>query len=372
MATLIFKTTQRCNSSCAYCEAIHASCEPPDVPVGTLRTVLARINGYLLRHPEERMTFTWHGGEPLLVGMEYFELTAELQDELCPETKGRIDHCLQSNLTLLTEEHIAPLKRLGMTSVGSSYDIEPEIRGWGEPPDSAAYNRAFLRATSLLERHGLLWGIIYVVTKRSLADPVGVLHTLSNLTRGGGFNMNPVVLSREAPQELAVRSVQYADFLGAAFAEWYPHRERHGRVEPFSSLLSNVTARAGQSLGCEDSGSCAGRHWNVDPAGNVSQCGRSCELGVLQWGNIAEVTFDELLEHRGMEELRGRNAALREGDCSGCRLFALCHGGCPIDGYVAHGSFQHKTGWCAARQRFAFEYFEPITGLSVEGIEDRA
>ena len=369
MATLIFKCTERCNSRCVYCDVSRSHAGTLDASAPLLGTLFSRLNEFLAERPHETILFTWHGGEPLLMGPDFFGLAYELQEKHCRNTKSRITHCMQSNLTLLTDEFIPALQRLGIRSIGTSYDPEPHMRGFGDAVDSIAYNRAFLRATSLLEKHGMTWGFIYVVTRRSLADPVRTFLTLGNLKPAGGFNINPVVTADGAVVDYAISPEEFADFLGAVFPVWFAHRDRYPHVEPFDSLMANVESGEGSRLTCDDSGGCAGHHLNVDPAGNVSQCGRSSDLGIMPWGNLADTSLAESLR-RSRETFGGRTRKLREAECGECRLFALCHGGCPIEGYLRRGSYGDRTRWCAARQRFISKYFEPTTGLTVQGLKD--
>lgn len=369
MATVILKCTERCNSNCVYCDAIRYVTGVTDMPLSTLETVFLRINDFLTNHPEETMTFTWHGGEPLLLGIDYFKKAAKFQEEHCAATSHRIIHCMQSNMTLLTDAFVPVLRRLGINSLGSSYDPEPNIRGFGPSVDSRAYAQAFLKATGILEKHGMGWGIIYVVTKRSLDDPIGVFNTLANLKPDGGFNINPVIISDEARRNLAITPEEYADFLGVVFEKWYPSRDRYSEVQPFNSFLSNFRDE-GRSLCCVDCESCAKRHICIDPAGNVSQCGRTSELGIMRWGRIQDKSIDELFEHSQLNEMQHRCDTLRAGDCKGCDIFPICHGGCPVDSYVLHGTFNRKTDWCNWKRRFIYKYFEPITGLKAENLRE--
>jgi uncharacterized protein len=368
MAILIVKCIERCNANCVYCEVVRSHVGIPDMSLEMLDTVFMRINEFLSENLNENVTFTWHGGEPLLLGVEYFARAHELQDRRCKNTQDRIQHLIQSNITLVNEAHISALKQLGINHIGSSYDSEPQVRGFGSHVDSIAYNRAFLRGTTILEQHNMSWGIIYVVTRKSLKDPLSVFLTLANLRPAHGFMMNPVVIDDESRQEIAISPREYADFLGETFSFWYAHRERYPKVEPFASLWETIVEKR-MRLFCSESGNCHYTHLNIDPTGEVSQCGRSSDLHIMKWGNIEDSSIEELFS-RSCDQLRGRLEHLKEGECKGCRLFPICHGGCPIDAYVSSGHFDRKTGWCEARKRFIYDYFEPITGIKVENVRD--
>jgi uncharacterized protein len=361
MASVILKVTEGCNSNCYYCDVVIKHGRGGSMPLDVLARAFERTNEYLEAHPEDHVELLWHGGEPLLLGPDYYRLAWELLQETCSHTQSRIRHSIQTNLTCFTEEFVESFRRLGIMAVGTSYDPEPHMRGPGRERDSDAYNRLFLRAVAILERHGIGWGMIYVVTKRSLERPSDVFHFLTNLRLRGGLNFNPVLIYDEARKDVAITPEEYVEFLGAIFPLWWAHRSRFPDVEPFKSLVTNII-EGGTSLGCGESGSCTFHHINIAPSGDASQCGRSADWGLLQYGNIRDRSFDEILHDPQRQRLRERVTLLAGRDCAGCRLWELCHGGCPLDAWSAHKDFMHKSEWCESRRGFIEKYFEPITG----------
>jgi uncharacterized protein len=364
MATLILKVTERCNSQCVYCDVAHKSGKQSTMPLGVLESVFRRIDQYLCGRPEEQVEIIWHGGEPLLAGAEYFAQADGLLSRHCRSTRARIRHSLQTNLTLFSEAFLGPLGALKIRGIGTSYDPYPHIRGPGPAVDTSWYNQRFLRATSLLDRAGLPWGMIYVVTRRALEEPERLFHYLTNLC-AGGINFNPVLVYGESGAQLAIEPGEFADFLGAIFPLWWARRRRYGRIEPFGSLVDNIL-EGKTSLGCVDSGSCAYHHVNVAPDGGTSQCGRSADWGLLDYGNVADRTLDAILHDEQRRELDQRQQLLQKEECAGCRFWGLCHGGCPLDSWSVHRSFGHKSEWCEARRGFIARYFEPTTGARYE------
>lgn len=101
MPTLIFKETEACNSNCIYCDVI-ARKKPRTIKKDLLRRVFECINEYLEQYPKECFSIVWHGGEPCIVGAEFYEHVLDLEDEICSSTKNRIEHDIQSNLTSLS------------------------------------------------------------------------------------------------------------------------------------------------------------------------------------------------------------------------------------------------------------------------------
>ncbi len=63
---------------------------------------------------------------------------------------------------------------------------------------------------------------------------------------------------------------------------------------------------------------------------------------------------------------RARQLHLEQGECKGCRLWTVCHGGCPLDSYAETGDWMRKSPLCAYKKGFIEKYFEPITGVRFE------
>ncbi len=361
MATVILKVTERCNSNCYYCDVVRKAKTGQTMPLDLLEVVAQRVGDHLRAEPGERVHLIWHGGEPLLLGPDYYAEAAELFARHCQGALPRLTHSIQSNLTALTEEHLEPLARLGIRSFGTSFDPEPHMRGPGAGQDSDAYNRRFLEGVSLLRRKGIGWGVIYVVTRRSLARPLDVFHFLVNLAPRGGVSMNPVLIYDQERKDVAITPEEYRDFLGAIFPLWWAKRHRYPGVQPFSSLVSTIV-EGRTHLFCSESGTCTYHQVNVTPDGETSQCGRSADWDLLPYGNIRDRTLAEILAHPHRDPLAQRVRLLAEGECAGCRLWEICHGGCPLDGWSAHKDFAHKSEWCEARRGFITRYLEPVTG----------
>jgi uncharacterized protein len=363
MATMILKATEACNARCVYCDVVRKE-RPPEanMPLETLEQLFVRVNEFLLKRIDESMDIIWHGGEPLLLGSEYFARALEFQEKHCPATSSRVRHTMQSNLTLFSREFTDVFRKLGIGSLGSSYDPIPGLRGLGKNVDSDAYNRRFLKAIRLLEEAGFRWGTIYVVTKLSLQKPLEIFHFLANLRPGGGIMFNSVLIYGDRSEDLAITPEEFVDFLGEIFPFWWRHRNRYPDVEPFRSLTLNLIENENR-LTCADSGNCADYHFNLAPDGTVSQCGRSSDWDLLDYGSIFDRSLSAVLADPLRDELRRRNKFLAEGECNGCRFWPICHGGCPLDAWAEKRSFLHKSSWCYAKKGFIEKYFEPVTGL---------
>ena len=249
MITLIFKAVEKCNSNCVYCEVI-AKHQNVIMKYDLLKETLQKINDYLLKHPEEEVNIIWHGGEVCLLGAKYFFKAIAYLEQYCSATKNRIKHAAQSNLTLINQDIVDAFKLLGMKTVGTSYEFIPHIRGFGKQRDSLAYNKKFFEGVNLLERNGMSWGVIYVVHKQSLKNPMEVFHTLTNLNVANGPKLNRIYIYGEDKHNLAITGTEYADFLGAILPYWWEHKERFHYTAPFIQFYESYTRKISR-MDCE-------------------------------------------------------------------------------------------------------------------------
>ena len=365
MATIIVKVTEKCNSNCLYCDVIRKANTGKTMPLEIVALLFQKSNEYLLKNKRENVSYLWHGGEPLLAGKEYYNQVIELQEKYCRKTKDRILHAMQTNLTCLDEGFVDIFQQLGIKSVGTSYDPEPHMRGPGKNVDTLKYNTNFLNATRILDKYDIGWGMIYVVTKKSLKDPVGIFYFLTNLLLTGGINFNQVLIYDEERKDLSITPQEFVEFLGKIFPVWWENRNRYPDIEPFKSLVNNIIHQH-RSLSCVDSGACTYHHINISPDGDASQCGRSSDWALLNYGNIADCSIEDILNHPERKKLESRYSKLIEKDCFGCRFWEICHGGCPLDAWSKHKDFGHKTEWCYVKKGFIENYFEPVTGVTFE------
>lgn len=101
--TLILKPLVDCNLNCKYCYISEDPHNGMRMDHGTLRNVIVRFLTYA--GPERGVHFIWHGGEPLLMGRDFFEKVVEIQSEFV--ANYRIRNGIQTNATILTKDFLS-------------------------------------------------------------------------------------------------------------------------------------------------------------------------------------------------------------------------------------------------------------------------
>lgn len=121
---IILKMTSVCNLSCRYCYVFNKKdltyVDEPDVMSDkVIRSTIKCIEEYCQRKELDKILLTFHGGEPLMAGKDFFYKFINLSKQLMPSIK--INFTLQTNGTLLTKEWCELFKDLNI-QVGISMD----------------------------------------------------------------------------------------------------------------------------------------------------------------------------------------------------------------------------------------------------------
>lgn len=159
-----------CNLDCEYCYYLHKEELYPSttswrMPEHTLGTY---IRQYIDAQPPgaQEITFAWQGGEPTLLGLDFFRRAADLQQQHAPPGV-RIVNSLQTNGTLLDTEW-AEFFRQNKFLIGLSIDGPEELHDrYRYDKKGRGSFRDVLRGLNLLKRHGVEFNALVVVNRHN-------------------------------------------------------------------------------------------------------------------------------------------------------------------------------------------------------------
>lgn len=346
----------RCNLCCEYCfyademksrSVSDCGMMPDDVYCALIDKVLGE--------KPDVLSFLFQGGEPALMGLEFYRRFAAQVKQRASSTVT-VQYAIQTNGTLLNRAWCRFFAE-NQFLVGLSLDGDRECH------DRFRRNRAgegtfdqVIHAASLLEEAGVEYNILTVVTGHLAAHTQSVFAFLCR----HGFRYQQYIPCIDPLKHIRGREPyslspgQYEHFLKTLFNLWYNElmRGRYWSVRYFDNLVWML--KGGEPAQCSMLGRCA-VHYMVEADGSVYPCD-FYGLDEYRLGNILEDSWAAL--DAGRERLRFVEDSLRKPEeCMACRWLSLCRNGCRRDRLEVCGEMG-KNYYCSAYQAF-FPYALP-------------
>jgi uncharacterized protein len=360
-----------CNLKCRYC--YYVSKKPTNCSVERLRMSDALLESYIVQHIAATrgptVTFSWHGGEPLLLGLDYFKKTVALQRKHIPGNKN-IFNGIQTNGVLLNDAWCDFLAAERF-AVGLSMDGPEELHDFyrlslgGEPT-----HRRVLHAFDLLQSRGITCDILCAVHDRNVHYPLKLYRYFKEI--GATYiSFLPIVIKSHRAEgsvgQCTVPADDYGSFLCAIFDEWV--RKDIGRVsvQLFEEAIRPLQGSE-HSL-CIFRETC-GEIPVVEHNGDFFSCDHFADRDHCL-GNIVETPFVEMMES---PEQRAFGKAKRDtlpGDCRRCEVLDMCNGGCPKDRFLSTAEGEPGLNYlCPGFKRF-FTHCRPFFQKVIAAVRAR-
>jgi uncharacterized protein len=312
--------------------------------LGTAAQLGSRIDEHAVAHGLEQVDIILHGGEPLLLGVDYLRALCETVTRHAPHV--RIQWNGQTNGTGYTEQALA-FCREWQVRFGLSLDGPRAVNDLHRSDHAGRSSfDAVERAVVLLRSAPPLWGGILAVIDLA-SDPVGTYSYLRSLDPPsidfllphGHHDLRP-------PGKESLDGTPYADWLLRVFDSWYYRRPQPLRIRRFRDIISIY-------LGASDSS----EEWGLQPVdfivvetnGEIQAVDTlkvtypgACELGM----NLFEHSFDTALTSP-LVRARQENWRTLSDTCQRCDLVRVCGGGYFPHRYSTENGFQNTSVYCA-------------------------
>jgi len=337
-----------CNLNCEYCFYLEkqALFGPGDKYRMSDEVLSAFIANYITSQPTPAVEFVWQGGEPTLLGLDFFKRVIELQKPFIGQKT--ISNAIQTNATLLTDEWCEFL-RLHNFMVGISLDGPEEIhdRYRRDRQAQGTFNRV-MRGLRLLQKHGVEYNLLASVACETAKHPLEVYNFFkkegvefiqfapiverlpdAQSSEYGLRLAHPAALNREESQtEVTPWSVlpdEYGDFLIDVFEEWVRHDVGTVFVMNFEWALNAWIGNP--SPVCIHAKQC-GRALVVEHNGDVYACDH-CVYPDYRLGNVRTDALPALAEQSRQSGFGITKETGLPLQCRECEVLAACQGGCP-------------------------------------------
>ncbi|MDP7601328.1 MAG: anaerobic sulfatase maturase, partial [Rhodospirillales bacterium] len=332
-----------CNLDCSYCYYTEkAALYPPRTQFRMTDAVLETyIKDYIAASALPEIMFFWQGGEPTLLGLDFFESVVELQNKYKPENQT-VTNSLQTNGTLIDDSWVGFLAENNFL-VGISIDGPARLhdRFRVGKKDEKTFVKVE-QAIKILQAGGVEYNTLTTVQRRNFRFGAEVYRYLRDL---GVEYMQfiPIVERRRPDGELAgppdleaqnkktkitewsVPQDGYGDFICAVFDVWRKSDVGKVFVQPFDVHLG---LRMGEpSTLCVNARSC-GKGLVMEHNGDLYACDHYV-YSTHRLGNVMETPMQELVaDVRQLKFGEDKHKKLPS-ECVVCRFLTYCGGGCP-------------------------------------------
>jgi uncharacterized protein len=328
-----------CNLDCGYCYYLSKERLYPGSDFRMPDDVLESFTRqYIEAQRVPEVTFGWQGGEPLLMGIDFFRRAIELQGRY-RRPGMRLVNSIQTNGVLLDDAWCRFFRRHDFL-VGLSLDGPRELHdAYRRDKGGAPTFERVMRGAALLQEHQVAFNVLTTVHAANAGHPLEVYRFIRDELGAEFIQFIPIVQRHnetgfQEGTELTDRSVtgrQYGDFLIAIFDEWVRHDVGRVFVQIFDVALA---AWMGQRPGlCVFEETC-GLGLAMEHNGDLYACDHFVEpryrLGNIQETPLAELVVSERQRRFGLSKRDGLPRVCRE-----CDVRFVCNGACPKNRLLA-------------------------------------
>ena len=345
-----------CNLNCTYCFFLSKEALYPESDFRMHDDLLEIYVRQLIESQPQTVTIAWQGGEPTLMGLDFFRRSVALVEQY-RRPGQQVEHTIQTNGTRLDGAWCEFFKEHRFL-VGLSVDGPRELhdRYRVDKGGKGTFDQV-MRGWELLKKHGVECNILCTVHAGNAGHALEVYRFFRDGLCAGFMQFIPIVervnadlvplanlgwgarpgevrpLYRQAGDRVTERSVrpeQLGRFLIDVFDEWVRHDVGRVYVQLFDVTLG---AHVGQYSLCVFSPTC-GDAVALEHTGDLYSCDHFVEPDYLL-GNIREATMAEMVGSARQREFGIAKRDTLPKYCRECEVRFACNGGCPKDRFIA-------------------------------------
>ena len=358
-----------CNLRCDYCYYL----EKQHLYANEGRQMLSDellerfIREYIESQTTPEVLFTWHGGEPLVRPLAFYEKVVRLQQRYA---RGRrIANSLQTNGTLINDDWARFFHDQGWL-IGVSLD-GPEAyhdafrRTRGGGPSF----RNVIRGIDILNRHAVEWNALAVANRLNGDHPLSFYRFFKNI--GCRYIQVTPVVERLAHHDdgrqlaslvdegqlapFSIRPKQWGNFLCTIFDEWVRHDVSMFFFNFFDATLANWV---GVAPGLCTMAKHCGHAGVMEHNGDVYSCDHFV-FPEYKLGNIHEQSLVEMMYSERQRRFGRAKADSLPTQCRECQWLNACHGECPRNRFIHTANGEPGLNYLCEGYRQYFSHVAP-------------
>ena len=355
--TLLIKPSgSDCNLDCKYCFYKNRS---PEIGTGTQRMtdqVLEKLIKDYMALSFPLSGFSWQGGEPTLMGLDFYKRAVELQKKY-GRGGQQVFNALQTNAVLLDDKWCRFLHD-NKFLVGISIDGPQKFHDYYRKDHSGrgTFDKV-MTAIENCKKHNVEFNTLTLLNNKNVDHPDELFDFfIENNIRYLQF-ITCVERDPATGQiaDFSITPAQYGEFLCQIFDRWYDHGPDKLSIRTFDSILSYCVA--GKHSICTFDKQCS-TYIVIEHTGDAFCCDFFVDPK-FKLGSIFETPLQKLATSTKKRQFARAKQQLCD-KCLVCSCLAVCRGGCMKDRAAASdtGDWNRQSYLCEAYKRF-FDHAMP-------------
>jgi uncharacterized protein len=326
--TIIAKPTSECNFRCKYCYHADTNYEKGILDLSEIEKLVK-----LSQEEYDHVAYVWHGGEPLLCGIDYFDEIIRFQKKY-RRCESLINNSVQTNGSLLSTQFVKFFKKNDF-AVSISFDGPGECNNLRQSTDKV------IESMDYAKRSGLKLSSLSVIHALNVNRQIEIYEFFKS--RAMPMKFNPIFVSGNAKQgcEYLLETELYIHSLKALYDYWLLDQSAVP-VDPLNQYITMILV--GRSNECIY-GSCLYQWISINNRGDIYPCGRSYSTD-YRLGSISKINhISDIFSHKNYIELL-RKSIVRRSICqNSCKYFGICNGGCNNNALIENGKIDLPGGF---------------------------
>jgi len=346
-----------CNLRCSYC--YYNDKEHLYTESGLHKMSDEVLEEYIKQHIEATtdnvILFSWHGGEPVMAGIDFYRKAVKIQKNYLPAEK-KIINGIQTNGTLLNDEFCRFMSSEGFIA-GISIDGPAELHDIHrlDKAGKETFSKV-LEGYELLRKHGVTTEILCVVGSHNANHPLEVYDFFKSLDTAFITFLPLVNRTPDGVTSDSVSAAAFGDFLIAVFDEWVEKDIGRIKIQLFEEVAG--TAFNQEHTLCILKKTCGGVPV-VEYNGDFYSCDHYVN-SEHNLGNIMELSLSELLDSPRQKAFGESKLKTLPEYCLHCEVREMCNGECPKNRFVKTPDGESGLNYLCAGYKKFFNHCRPF------------
>lgn len=360
-----------CNLDCKYCYFLSKERLYPNSDFRMSETLLEEYTRqYIEAQQVSEVTFAWQGGEPTLIGLDFYKQAIHYQQKH-NKAGMRIFNALQTNAVTLDDdwcEFFAQHDFLIGVSVDGPKHLHDAYRV--DKGGTPTFDKV-MHGIHLLKKHNVEFNILTTVHAVNADHPLEIYRFFRDEVKVHFMQFIPIIerdndtgyQEGDAVTNRSVTAKQYGDFLIAIFDEWVRHDVGRTYVQIFDVALAAWT---GNNPGlCIFEETC-GKALALEHNGDVYSCDHYVEPD-YKVGNLIDVPISDIVVSDQQVQFGLAKRDTLPQYCHECEVRFVCNGGCPKNRFIQTPDGEDRLNYLCDGYKAFFTYInEPMRIMANE------